>query len=64
VQLTVLAKRAFPKFTTRPAIRRAVYFPLDVLTYFLAGATRYCRHVVCGLWFVGGGHFRGNQFLS
>jgi hypothetical protein len=31
MQLTVLMKRAFPGFKTRLAIRRAVYFPLDVL---------------------------------
>ena len=62
MQLTVLAKRTFPKFQTRLAIRRAVYFPLDVLDLLVG------KHDPLvpprGLWFVGGGHFRDNQFLS
>lgn len=62
MQLTVLAKRAFPNFKTRLAIRRAVYFPLDVLDS-LAGK-RDPLVPPRGLWFVGGGHFRDNQFLS
>jgi len=62
VQLTVLVKRAFPNFKTRLAIRRAVYFPLDVLD-LLAGK-RDPLVPPRGLWFVGGGHFRDNQFLN
>jgi SAM-dependent methyltransferase len=62
VQLTVLAKRAFPRFTTRLAIRRAVYFPLDVLDLLVG--RRDPLVPPRGLWFVGGGHFRDNQFLS
>jgi SAM-dependent methyltransferase len=62
LQITVLAKRAFPNFRTRLAIRRAVYFPLDVLD-LLAGK-RDPLVPPRGLWFVGGGHFRDNQFLS
>jgi ubiquinone/menaquinone biosynthesis C-methylase UbiE len=62
VQLTVLAKRAFPNFKTRLAIRRAVYFPIDILDVLIG------KHDPLvpprGLWFVGGGHFRENQFLS
>jgi SAM-dependent methyltransferase len=62
VQLTVLAKRAFPKFKTRLAIRRAAFFPLDVFD-FLAGR-RDPLVPPRGLWFVGGGHFLDNQFLE
>jgi SAM-dependent methyltransferase len=62
LQLTVLAKRAFPKFKTRLAIRRAVFFPLDVFDY-LAGK-RDPLVPPRGLWFVGGGNFWDNQFLD
>ena len=62
MQLTVLAKRTFPKFSTRLAIRRAVYFPLDVLDLLVG--KRDPLVPPRGLWFVGGGHFRDNQFLS
>lgn len=62
VQLTVLAKRAFPNFKTRLAIRRAVYLPMDILD-LLAGR-RDPLIPPRGLWFVGGGHFRDNQYLS
>ena len=62
MQLTVLAKRVFPRFTTRLAIRRAVYFPLDV--FDLLVGRRDPLVPPRGLWFVGGGHFRDNQFLS
>jgi SAM-dependent methyltransferase len=62
LQLTVLAKRVFPKFKTRLAIRRAAYFPLDVVDY-LAGR-RDPLIPPRGLWFVGGGGFRDNQFLN
>jgi len=62
LQLKVLAKRAFPKFRTRLAIRRAAYFPLDVFD-FLAGR-RDPLVPPRGLWFVGGGGFRDNQFLN
>jgi SAM-dependent methyltransferase len=58
----VLAKRAFPNFKTRLAIRRAVYFPLDVLD--LVTGKRDPLVPPRGLWFVGGGHFCDNQFLS
>jgi SAM-dependent methyltransferase len=62
VQFTVLAKRAFPRFKTRLAIRRAVYFPLDVVDLLIG---KYDPLVPPrGLWFVGGGHFHENQFLS
>jgi ubiquinone/menaquinone biosynthesis C-methylase UbiE len=62
VQLTVLAKRAFPNFKTRLAIRRAACLPLDVLD-LLAGK-RDPLVPPRGLWFVGGGKFRDNQFLD
>jgi SAM-dependent methyltransferase len=62
MQLTVIAKRAFPKFKTRLAIRRAVFFPLDVLD--LLTGRRDPLVPPRGLWFVGGGHFHDNQFLS
>ena len=62
MQLRVLAKRAFPRFKTRLAIRRAVYFPLDVLDLLVG--KRDPLVPPRGLWFVGGGHFRDNQFLS
>jgi len=62
VQLTALAKRAFPNFKTRLAIRRVVYFPMDVVD-LLAGK-RDQLVPPRGLWFVGGGHFHDNQFLS
>ena len=62
MQLTVLAKRAFPKFKTRLAIRRAAFFPLDVFD-FLAGR-RDPLVPPRGLWFVGGGNFRDNQLLE
>lgn len=62
MQLTVLAKRAFPKFKTRLAIRRAAFFPLDVFD-FLAGR-RDPLVPPRGLWFVGGGDFRDNQLLE
>jgi ubiquinone/menaquinone biosynthesis C-methylase UbiE len=62
LQLTVLAKRAFPKFKTRLAIRRVAFFPLDALD-FLAGR-RDPLIPPRGLWFVGGGGFRDNQFLN
>jgi SAM-dependent methyltransferase len=60
LQLTVLAKHVFPSFKTRLAIRRAVFFPLDVLD-LLAGR-RDPLVPPRGLWFVGGGHFCENQF--
>jgi SAM-dependent methyltransferase len=60
LQLTVLAKQIFPSFKTRLAIRRAVFFPLDVLDR-MAGK-RDPLVPPRGLWFVGGGHFRENQF--
>jgi SAM-dependent methyltransferase len=62
LQLTVLAKRAFPRFKTRLAIRRVAYFPLDAID-FLAGR-RDPLIPPRGLWFVGGGGFRDNQFLN
>jgi SAM-dependent methyltransferase len=62
LQLTVLAKRAFPKFKTRLAIRRAVYLPLDVFDYLLG--RRDPLVPPRGLWFVGGGGFHDNQFLN
>ena len=62
MQLTVLAKRAFPRFKTRLAIRRVAYFPLDAID-FLAGR-RDPLIPPRGLWFVGGGGFRDNQFLN
>jgi SAM-dependent methyltransferase len=62
LQLTVLAKRAFPNFKTRLAIRRVAFFPLDVFD-FLVGR-RDPLVPPRGLWFVGGGHFRDNQFLE
>jgi SAM-dependent methyltransferase len=62
VRLTVLAKRAFPNFKTRLAIRRAVYFPMDILDLF--AGRRDPLIPPRGLWFVGGGHFRDTQFLS
>lgn len=62
MKLTVLAKRAFPKFKTRLAIRRAAFFPLDIYD-FLAGR-RDPLVPPRGLWFVGGGHFQENQFLE
>jgi SAM-dependent methyltransferase len=60
VQLTVLAKQVFPSFRTRLAIRRAVFLPLDLFDA-LAGR-RDPLVPPRGLWFVGGGHFRENQF--
>jgi ubiquinone/menaquinone biosynthesis C-methylase UbiE len=60
VQLTVLAKQIFPNFKTRLAIRRAVFFPLDVLD--LMAGRRNPLVPPRGLWFVGGGHFCENQF--
>lgn len=62
MQLTVLAKRAFPKFKTRLAIRRAAYFPLDV--FDLLVGRRDPLIPPRGLWFVGGGGFRDNQLLN
>jgi len=62
LQLTVLVKRAFPGFKTRLAIRRAVFFPLDVLD--VVAGRRDPLVPPRGLWFVGGGHFRDNQFLD
>src|ERR1700726_4722008 len=62
MQLTVLAKRAFPGFKTRLAIRRAVFFPLDVLD--VMSGKRDPLVPPRGLWFVGGGHFHENQFLD
>jgi ubiquinone/menaquinone biosynthesis C-methylase UbiE len=62
LQLTAIAKRAFPKFKTRLAIRRAAFFPMDVFD-FLAGR-RDPLVPPRGLWFVGGGGFRDNQFLN
>jgi ubiquinone/menaquinone biosynthesis C-methylase UbiE len=61
VQLTVLAKRAFPNFKTRLAIRRAAYLPLDVLDFVVG--KRDPLIPPRGLWFVGGGSFADNQFL-
>jgi SAM-dependent methyltransferase len=60
VQLTVLVKRAFPNFKTRLAIRRAVFFPLDLFDFF--AGKRDPLVPPRGLWFVGGGHFQANQF--
>jgi SAM-dependent methyltransferase len=62
MQLTVLAKRAFPGFKTRLAIRRAVFFPLDVLD--VMSGKRDPLVPPRGLWFVGGGRFHENQFLD
>jgi ubiquinone/menaquinone biosynthesis C-methylase UbiE len=59
VQLTVLAKRALPNFKTRLALRRLVYYPLDVFD-FVTGK-RDPLVPPRGLWFVGGGHFLENQ---
>ena len=62
VQFTVLAKRAFPKFKTRLAIRRAAIFHWMLLTCLLVSTILFVPPR--GLWFVGGGHFHENQFLS
>jgi SAM-dependent methyltransferase len=62
LQLTVLAKRAFPNFRTRLAIRRAALFPWDLLD--LMTGRRDELIPPRGLWFVGGGHFNENQFLE
>lgn len=62
MQLTVLAKRVFPNFKTRLAIRRVAFSPLDLFD-FLTGR-RDPLVPPRGLWFVGGGHFRDNQFLE
>jgi ubiquinone/menaquinone biosynthesis C-methylase UbiE len=60
MQLTVLAKRTLPNFKTRLAIRRLVFYPLDVFD-FVTGK-RDPLVPPRGLWFVGGGHFLDNQF--
>jgi SAM-dependent methyltransferase len=62
LQLTALAKRAFPDFKTRLAIRRAAFFPLDLLERMTG--RRDDLTPPRGLWFVGGGHFSTPQFLG
>jgi SAM-dependent methyltransferase len=62
LRLTLLAKRIFPKFKTRLAIRRAAFFPLDV--YDRLRGKRQPLTPPRGLWFVGGGQFNENQFLD
>jgi len=62
MQLNVLAKRIFPGFSTRLAIRRAAFFPLDVLDLLVG--RRDALVPPRGLWFVGGGHFSENQYLA
>jgi SAM-dependent methyltransferase len=59
LQLSLLAKRLFPEFKTRLAIRRAVYFPLDVVDLLAGGRDPLVPPR--GLWFVGGGDFGDNQ---
>ena len=62
MRLTLSAKRIFPKFKTRLAIRRAAFFPLDV--YDRVRGKRHPLTPPRGLWFVGGRTFNENQFLD
>jgi ubiquinone/menaquinone biosynthesis C-methylase UbiE len=55
----VLAKHVFPTFKVRLAIRRALFFPLDMLDSLVGGRNPLVPPR--GLWFVGGGHFCENQ---
>lgn len=64
MRLSAIAKRLFPDFATRLVLRRIAFLPLDLWDAALGHRDELTPPR--GLWFIGGGNFRGigEQFLD